>query len=60
MARMAGAEVKGEDAKMRVLVEGNHVHATFLGYYWPPVLGGARSAGLNNPLAGMPRLRRGS
>jgi hypothetical protein len=46
--------VKRYDPNARVLVEGDHVHATFPGYYGAPVLGGAASAGLNNPLEGMP------
>jgi endonuclease YncB( thermonuclease family) len=40
------------DAKL--LNEGDHLHATFPGYYGAPALGGARTAGLSNPLANMP------
>lgn len=38
----------------RLLIHGGHLHATFPGYYGAPVLGGAKSAGLRNPNAGMP------
>lgn len=42
------------DPNVRLLDEGDHVHAHFPGYYGAPAIGGARSAGLKNPLAGMP------
>lgn len=37
-----------------VLNERDHVHAEFPGYYGAPPLGGARSAGISNPNAGIP------
>jgi len=49
-----GARVREEYPKAKVLNEGDHIHAEFPGYYGAPVLGGARSAGLRNPNAGMP------
>jgi endonuclease YncB( thermonuclease family) len=36
----------------RLLVHDGHLHATFPGWFGAPVLGGARSAGLSNPVAG--------
>lgn len=48
------AQVKRYDPSARLLPEGDHLHVTFPGYYGAPPLGGARSAGLANPLAGMP------
>lgn len=48
------AQVKRYDPKARLLPEGDHLHTTFPGYYGAPALGGARGAGLANPLAGMP------
>ncbi len=36
------------------LNEGDHLHTKIPGYYGAPALGGAKSAGLNNPLEGMP------
>ncbi|MGC1269952.1 MAG: thermonuclease family protein [Croceibacterium sp.] len=47
-------QVKRYDPAARVLVEGDHVHTTFPGYYGAPAIGGARSAGLRNPLEGVP------
>ncbi len=47
-------EVKRFDPSARLLDEGDHLHATFPGYYGAPPLGGASKAGLRNPLAGMP------
>ena len=38
----------------RILREGDHLHVTFPGYYGAPPVGGAASAGLKNPNAGMP------
>ena len=38
----------------RLLNEGDHLHATFPGYYGAPVLGGAKAAGLRNPNEGIP------
>ena len=34
--------------------EGDHLDVRFPGYYGAPALGGAKAAGLRNPLAGMP------
>lgn len=34
--------------------EGDHLDVRFPGYYGAPAIGGARSAGLHNPLEGMP------
>lgn len=42
------------DPTARLLPEGDHLHTTFPGYFGAPPLGGARSAKLHNPLAGMP------
>ena len=42
-------EVKRVEPEARLLPEGDHLHATFPGWYSAPVLGGARSAGLTNP-----------
>lgn len=50
--------LKGEVRKAypdaRLLIHDGHLHATFPGYYGAPVLGGAKGAGLRNPLEGMP------
>lgn len=50
--------LKGQVGKLypnaRLLNEGDHLHATFPGYYGAPVLGGAARAGLKNPAMGMP------
>lgn len=50
--------LKGQVSKLypnaRLLNEGDHLHATFPGYYGAPVLGGAARAGLKNPAMGMP------
>jgi hypothetical protein len=35
----------------RLLVHDGHLHATFPGWFGAPVLGGAKAAGLNNPVA---------
>lgn len=53
------SQVKAYDPKARLLPEGDHLHATFPGYFGAPALGGARGAGLKNPLAGMPPPPRG-
>ena len=34
--------------------EGDHLDVRFPGYYGAPAIGGAKAAGLRNPLAGMP------
>ncbi|MCC6479476.1 MAG: thermonuclease family protein [Sphingomonadaceae bacterium] len=47
-------QVKRLYPKARLLVEGDHLHATFPGYYKAPVLGNAKSFGLANPNANMP------
>lgn len=47
-------EIRRFDPKARMLDEGNHLHLTIPGYYGAPAIGGAKSAGLKNPLAGMP------
>ncbi|WP_233999344.1 hypothetical protein, partial [Erythrobacter sp. HI0063] len=49
-----GARVREAYPDAKVLNEGDHIHAEFPGYYGAPVLGGARSAGLTNPNAGIP------
>nr|WP_245173846.1 hypothetical protein [Erythrobacter sp. A6_0] len=49
-----GARVREAYPDAKVLNEGDHIHAEFPGYYGAPVLGGARSAGLSNPNAGIP------
>ncbi|MCK9541580.1 MAG: hypothetical protein M0R03_06060 [Novosphingobium sp.] len=50
--------LKGQVRKLRpdarLLIHDGHLHATFPGYYGAPVLGGANSAGIRNPNAGMP------
>ncbi|MFC4293569.1 thermonuclease family protein [Novosphingobium tardum] len=46
--------VKQFQPDARLLNEGDHLHATFPGYYGAPAIGGAKAAGLRNPLAGMP------
>ncbi|MEZ5688780.1 MAG: thermonuclease family protein [Caenibius sp.] len=48
------AQVKRYDPKARLLIHDGHLHATFPGYFGAPVLGGAKGAGLSNPLEGMP------
>ena len=49
-----GAQVRKRFPDAKLLPEGDHLHAVFPGYFGAPVLGGAKSAGLENPLAGMP------
>lgn len=48
------AQVRKYDPSARLLNEGDHLHATFPGYYGAPAIGGAAAAGLRNPNAGMP------
>lgn len=52
------AWLRGEVARLHpdapMLDEGNHLHVIFPGYFGAPAIGGARSAGLKNPLEGMP------
>ncbi len=47
-------EVRKFHPDAQMLDEGDHLHTTFPGYYGAPAVGGARSAGLKNPLQGMP------
>ncbi|HMU20653.1 MAG TPA: thermonuclease family protein [Sphingorhabdus sp.] len=47
-------QVKRHYPKARLLNEGDHLHATFPGYFKAPVLGNAQSFGLSNPNANMP------
>jgi hypothetical protein len=42
-------QVKRAEPTARLLPEGDHLHATFPGWYGAPVLGGAKRAGLRNP-----------
>lgn len=50
--------LRGEVARLypnaSLLNEGDHLHATFPGYYGAPVLGGAKAAGVSNPWEGVP------
>jgi len=46
--------VRKYEPNVRLLDEGDHLHADFPGYYGAPPIGGARAAGLRNPNAGMP------
>jgi hypothetical protein len=46
------AQVKRYDPKARLLVHDGHLHAAFDDYFGAPVLGGARAAGVVNPMAG--------
>jgi hypothetical protein len=48
------AQVHRAEPTARLLAEGDHLHATFPGYYGAPAIGGAVAAGLRNPNAGMP------
>jgi hypothetical protein len=45
------AQVKRAEPDAILLAEGDHLHATFPGWYGAPVLGGAKAAGLRNPMA---------
>jgi len=47
-------QVRRYDPDARILDEGDHLHVTFPGYYGAPALGGARTAGLRNPLEAIP------
>ncbi|MEE2795620.1 MAG: thermonuclease family protein [Pseudomonadota bacterium] len=56
-----GRSMQWLEAKVRqlypnanVLNERDHIHGEFPGYYGAPPLGGARSAGISNPNAGIP------
>ena len=56
-----GRSMRWLEAKVRqlypnanVLNERDHIHGEFPGYYGAPPLGGARSAGISNPNAGIP------
>jgi len=48
------ARLKAYDPQARFYPEGDHLHVSFPGYYGAPAIGGARKAGLRNPLMGMP------
>lgn len=48
------ARLKAYDPQARFYPEGDHLHVSFPGYYGAPAIGGARRAGLRNPLMGMP------
>lgn len=45
------ARVRELEPDARLLNEGDHLHATFPGWYSAPAIGGARAAGLRNPMA---------
>ena len=45
-------QVKQVEPTARFYPEGDHLHATFPEWYGAPVLGGAKAAGLRNPMAG--------
>jgi len=47
-------KVKSIYPKAKLLEEGDHLHATFPGYFKAPVVGNAKSFGLANPNANMP------
>jgi hypothetical protein len=49
--RWLQAQVKRVEPNAVLLPEGDHLHATFPGWYGAPVLGGAKAAGLRNPMA---------
>jgi len=51
--------VRQFDPNARLLNEGDHLHATFPGYFGAPAIGGASKAGLRNPLQGAPALPPG-
>jgi len=46
------SQVAKQQPDARLLVHDGHLHATFPGWYGAPVLGGAKAAGLRNPMAG--------
>lgn len=46
------AQLKRYRRDVRLLDEGDHVHATFPDWFGAPVLGEAKGAGLVNPMAG--------
>jgi hypothetical protein len=48
------SEVQRRYPDAKLLVHDGHLHGRFPGYYGAPVLGGAKSAGIKNPWAGMP------
>ena len=48
------SQVKRQHPDADLLVHDGHLHGRFPGWYGAPVLGGAKAAGLRNPLAGMP------
>ena len=48
------AQVKRHYPASDLLVHDGHLHGRFPGYYGAPAIGGARKAGLRNPLQGMP------
>jgi endonuclease YncB( thermonuclease family) len=47
-------QVRQKYPQARQLIHDGHLHTTFPGYFGAPVLGGAKGAGLRNPLEGMP------
>lgn len=47
-------EVLRVEPKARALIEGDHLHTTFPGWFGAPVLGNAKAAGLVNPHRGAP------
>ena len=47
------AQVRKYDPNAKLLIHDGHLHASFPGYWGAPPLGGAKSAGLHNPNAGM-------
>lgn len=48
------AQVGRLHPEAKMLNEGDHLHATFPGYFGAPAIGEAAAAGLHNPNAGMP------
>ena len=45
------ARVRLVEPGAQLLPEGDHLHATFPDWYGAPALGGAKLAGLSNPMA---------